>query len=146
MATQRIQNYANHRHNPKMSGIGFLFLLLAIVSFTLRWFYIGGRYTMALGIIGLIGAIQILLSISRVYITKLQDRIIKLEMRVRGMTLLTPAQQATLARLTKAQVVALRFASDQELPGLVERADREQLSADQIKQAITNWAPDWDRT
>ena len=146
MATQKIQNYANHRHNPKMSGIGFLFLLLAIVSFVLRWFYIGGRYTMALGIIGLIGAVQILLSISRVYITKLQDRIIKLEMRVRGTAVLTPAQQATLARLTKAQVVALRFASDAELPALVDRADREKLSADQIKQAITTWVPDWDRT
>jgi len=146
MATQKIQNYANHRHNPKMSGIGFLFLLLAIVSFALRWFYIGGRYTMALGIIGLIGAVQILLSISRVYITKLQDRIIKLEMRVRGAAVLTPAQQATLARLTKAQVVALRFASDAELPALVDRADREKLSADQIKQAITTWVPDWDRT
>ena len=146
MATQKIQNYANHRHNPKMSGIGFLFLLLAIVSFVLRWFYIGGRYTMALGIIGLIGAVQILLSISRVYITKLQDRIIKLEMRVRGAAVLTPAQQAALARLTKAQVVALRFASDAELPALVDRADREKLSADQIKQAITTWVPDWDRT
>jgi len=146
MATQKIQNYANHRHNPKMSGIGFLFLLLAIVSFVLRWFYIGGRYTMALGIIGLIGAVQILLSISRVYITKLQDRIIKLEMRVRGTAVLTPAQQAALARLTKAQVVALRFASDAELPALVDRADREKLSADQIKQAITTWVPDWDRT
>jgi hypothetical protein len=129
-----------------MSGIGFMFLLLSIVSLVLRWFQIGGRYTMALGLIGLIGAVLILLAISRVYTTKLQDRVIKLEMRVRAMTLLTPAQQAVLARLAKPQVVALRFASDPELPSLVERADREKLSADQIKQAITNWVPDWDRT
>ena len=140
------QSYANHRHNPQMSGIGFMFLLLSIVSLVLRWFQIGGRYTMALGLIGLIGAVLILLAISRVYTTKLQDRVIKLEMRVRAMTLLTPAQQAVLARLAKPQVVALRFASDPELPSLVERADREKLSADQIKQAITNWVPDWDRT
>jgi hypothetical protein len=145
MATQT-QTYASHRHNPKMTGIGFLFLLLAIVSFVLRWFQIGGRYTMALGLIGLIGAVQILLLISRVYTTKLQDRVIKLEMRVRTMTLLTPAQQVVLGRLTKAQLVALRFAGDDELPALVERADREKLTADQIKQAITNWVPDWDRT
>jgi UDP-N-acetylmuramyl pentapeptide phosphotransferase/UDP-N-acetylglucosamine-1-phosphate transferase len=146
MATPKSQNYANHRHNPKMSGIGFLFLLIAAVSFALRWFYIGGRYTMALGMFCVLGALWMLLSISRVYTTKLQDRIIKLEMRVRGMTLLTSAQQGVLARLSKSQIVALRFASDQELPGLVERADREKLSADQIKQAITNWVPDWDRT
>jgi len=42
--------------------------------------------------------------------------------------------------------VALRFASDAELPALLERADREQLSSDQIKKAIKNWVPDWDRT
>jgi hypothetical protein len=143
MATQ---NYANHRHNPKMTGFGMAFLLMAIVAFPLRWFEIGGRYTMAIGLFGLMGSLFVLLSISRVYTTKLQDRIIKLEMRVRAMTLLTPAQQAVLARLEKPQVVALRFASDAELPALVERADREKLSSDQIKQAITNWLPDSDRT
>jgi hypothetical protein len=88
----------------------------------------------------------VLLSISRLYITRLQDRIIKLEMRVRCATLLSPAQQAVAARLKKAQIVALRFASDEELPGLLEQADREQLSADQIKRAIKNWVPDMDRT
>jgi hypothetical protein len=146
MAAEKAQNYANHRHNPKMSGIGFLFLAIALVGFALRWFYIGGRYTMAIGVFGVLGALWMLLSISRVYTTKLQDRVIKLEMRVRGVTLLTPAQQAILTRLTKAQVIALRFASDAELPALVERADREKLTADQIKKAITNWVPDWDRT
>jgi hypothetical protein len=143
MATQ---NYANHRHNPRMSGIGFMFLGLSIVAFALRWFQIGGHYTMALGLFGLLGALFMLLSMSRVYTTKLQDRIIKLEMRVRGAALLTPAQQAMLARLTKPQIVALRFASDAELPGLVERADREKLAGEDIKKAIQNWVPDWDRT
>ena len=143
MATQ---TYANHRHNPKMTGIGLLFLLMAIVAFPLRWFEIGGRYTMAIGLFGLMGSLFMLLSVSRVYTTKLQDRIIKLEMRVRCATLLTPAQQAALARLEKPQIVALRFASDAELPALLERAEREKLSADQIKQAITHWLPDSDRT
>jgi hypothetical protein len=123
-----------------------MFVLLGVVGFVLRWFGIGGRYAMALGVAGLIAAIQVLLTISRVYTTKLQDRIIKLEMRVRGMTLLTPAQQVILARLSRPQVVALRFASDAELPALVEQADREKLTADQIKRAIKNWVPDFDRT
>jgi len=139
------QDYATHRHNPTLSAIGFLFLLVAVVAFTLRWFEIGGRYTMALGLLGLIASIQMLLSISRVYITKLQDRIIKLEMKVRGMTLLTPAQQAILARLSKPQIVALRFASDAELAALVEQADREKMTAEQIKRTIKNWVPDFDR-
>lgn len=140
------QDYATHRHNPKLTGVGFMFVVLAVVGFALRWFGIGGRYAMALGVAGLIAAIQVLLTISRVYTTKLQDRIIKLEMRVRGMTLLTPAQQVILARLSRPQVVALRFASDAELPALVEQADREKLTADQIKRAIKNWVPDFDRT
>lgn len=140
------QDYATHRHNPRLTGVGFMFVLLGVVGFVLRWFGIGGRYAMALGVAGLIAAIQVLLTISRVYTTKLQDRIIKLEMKVRGMTLLTPAQQVILARLSRPQVVALRFASDAELPALVEQADREKLTADQIKRAIKNWVPDFDRT
>src|SRR5947207_15350202 len=99
MATQ---TYANHRHNPKMSGIGFMFLFVSIVAFVLRWFQIGGRYRMPLGLIGRIGAVPILLAISRVYTTKLQDRSIQLAMRVRALGLLTPARQARSARLTKA--------------------------------------------
>src|SRR5947207_15324323 len=103
MATQ---TYANHRHNPKMTGITGGFFLISLVGFGLRWFQIGGRYSMAAGLVGVLGAIWMLLSISRVYITKLQDRIIKLEMRVRAMSVLSPAQQAVMASLAKPQIVA----------------------------------------
>jgi hypothetical protein len=140
------QDYATHRHNPKLTAIGFLFLMISLVAFVLRWFEIGGRYTMALGLLGLIASILMLLLISRIYTTKLQDRIIRLEMKVRAMTVLTPAQQAILARLDRPQVISLRFASDAELPALVEQADREKLSAEQIKRAIKNWVPDFHRT
>jgi len=140
------QDYATHRHNPKLTGIGFLCLLISVVAVALRRFAIGGRYTMALGLLGLIASILVLLQISRSYTTRLQDRIIRLEMKVRGMTVLTPAQQAILERLSKPQVIALRFASDGELGPLVEQADREKLSADQIKRAIRNWVPDFERT
>jgi Family of unknown function (DUF6526) len=140
------QSYATHRHNPKPTGIGFLFVLLALVAFSLRWFEIGGRAMFAAGLLSLSASIVVLLSISRSYTTRLQDRIIKLEMRLRCAQLLSGAQQATLNRLSNPQIVALRFASDEELPGLLERAERERLTADQIKQAIKNWLPDLDRT
>jgi membrane protein YdbS with pleckstrin-like domain len=143
MATQ---TYATHRHNPKMTGIGFMFVLLAIVAFGLRWFYIGGRYMSAAGLAALIGAVIVLLLISREYTTRLQDRIIKLEMRVRGGQLLSAQQQAALSRLSRPQIVALRFASDAELPALLERADREHLTPEQIKRAIKDWVADLDRT
>jgi hypothetical protein len=123
-----------------------LFVLIAIVALGLRWFNIGGRATFAVGLAALIGAVIVLLLISRLFITRLQDRIIKLEMRVRGTQLLSPQQQAALSRLSKPQIVALRFASDAELPALLEQAEREHFTADQIKRAIRNWVADLDRT
>ena len=53
---------------------------------------------------------------------------------------------AALSRLSRSQVVALRFASDAELPALLERAEREHLTGDQIKRAIKDWVADLDRT
>jgi len=67
-------------------------------------------------------------------------------MQLRCASLLTPPQQAVVARLGKPQLVALRFASDGELWPLAERAERERLTPDQIKRAITNWVADLERT
>lgn len=143
MATQ---SYETHRHSPHLTGAGFTLLLLGAVLLGLRWFGIGGRVTFAAGLAAIMAAELVLLAISRVYTTKLQDRIIKLEMKVRLASFGVPALQAAAARLSNAQLVALRFASDEELPVLLERAERERLTADQIKRAIKNWQPDLDRT
>jgi Family of unknown function (DUF6526) len=140
------QTYATHRHNPRMTGIGFVLVLIAGIAFAARGYGIGGHVSMGIGLFGLVAAELVLLGISREYITRLQDRVIKLEMKLRGAEVLAPAQQAILARLDKRQVIALRFAPDDELPALVEQAEREKLSADQIKRAIRNWRPDLDRT
>jgi Family of unknown function (DUF6526) len=140
------QTFDTHAHRPLATGIGYLCLAIAIAGFVLRWFMIGGRYTMALGLGGLIGTNLVLLQISRRYTTKLQDRIIRTEMRLRAAALLTPEQQRLLSSLTMKQIVALRFASDPELAPLVERAAREQLPPVAIKRAIRNWIPDLDRT
>jgi len=134
-----MQCYENHRHNPKLTRAGFLLLLVSMVGFALRFFGIGGHHTMALGLGALWATVLVLLLISRVYTTALQDRIIKLEMALRTSALLSPEQQRTFQTLTKPQVIALRFASDDELPVLVERAARESMSADRIKRAITTW-------
>lgn len=135
------QTYATHRHRAWLTDIGFLFWLIAVVGF-----FFGARPAGRIAVAGgFAGAIFALLWISRSYTVRLQDRIIKLEMRLRC-ALLTPQQQAIVSRLSKAQLMALRFASDAELGPLAERAERERLTADQIKRAITTWVPDLDRT
>ena len=90
------QTYATHRHNPRLTGIGFLFVLVAIVAFVLGWFDVGGRAMIAAGLAGLIGAIIVLLLISRLYTTALQDRIIRLEMRLRLRDMLQRIQHARI--------------------------------------------------
>jgi hypothetical protein len=139
-----MQSYKNHAHRPMLTAVGYWFVGVALISFMLRWRATGDR--LFIGLFALSAAVIVLLHISRRYTTRLQDRIIKLEMRVRTAALLTPEQQRLLMQLHNKQIAALRFASDAELPALVERAAREKLKPDAIKRAVQNWTPDLDRT
>jgi hypothetical protein len=94
----------------------------------------------------LLFAIAPLVGIARWYIVKLQDRIIMLEMKVRAAEVLAAGQDALLAKLSPKQIVALRFASDDELGPLLERAVRENLPPKEIKALIRIWRPDLHRT
>ena len=85
------QSYANHAHRPTATIVGYVFLIVALIAFGLRWFEIGGRRASAIGLFAIICSVATLLAISRLYITRLQDRIIRLEMRVRGAALLNHA-------------------------------------------------------
>jgi hypothetical protein len=74
-----------------------------------------------------------------------QDRVIRLEERLRLASLVTPSELIELESLTMRQYTALRFASNAELPDLARRAIREKLTSRQIKEAIVAWRPDYDR-
>jgi hypothetical protein len=78
----------------------------------------------------------------RVYSLRVQDRLIRLEERLRIATL---APAADVNRLSIAQLIALRFASDAELPALVTRTLAENLDAKAIKGGIRAWRPDFAR-
>lgn len=124
-----------------IAGVFTIVALALLIHATL----FDGPY-LALGALLLGLAVTVLVSISRIYIVKLQDRIIMLEMKVRCAELLPAGHDARLNELTPKQVVALRFASDEELGPLLDRAVREKLPPAEIKKAITRWRPDYLRT
>jgi hypothetical protein len=141
MAEQPTQNFANHAFRPTLSAWAAGLSLLAVVCFLVEMFR--RPSLLALGLLAVAASAAVLTAISRIYIVRLQDRIIRLEMRLRLGRL---GRDADFARLTHRQLVALRFAPDAELPALIDRALAERLDSKQIKQAIRDWHGDYYRT
>jgi hypothetical protein len=84
-----------------------------------------------------------LAGVARSSALRVQDRIIRLEEQLRYQRLLTAELLAASGALTIKQIIALRFASDAELPALMQRTLSEHLEPKAIKQAVTNWRPDY---
>jgi hypothetical protein len=94
---------------------------------------------------GIVMSIVLLMAVgkARAHSIVAQDRIIRLEEKLRYQSLLPPDLLARSQALTVKQIIALRFASDAELPALVKRALDENLDPKTIKQSITTWRPDY---
>jgi hypothetical protein len=138
------QSFASHAHRPVPTLVAGAFTLAAIILSVGAWAL--GWPTLAPAVVSLACGAAVLVSISRIYIIKLQDRIILTEMKIRCAELLPHGEDARLAELSTKQIVALRFAPDEELGPLLERAVREKLPPVEIKRAIKRWRPDHLRT
>jgi len=91
----------------------------------------------------LIVAVALLSVAARLQALKAQDRVIRLEERMRYATVLSPELANRASALRTGQMIALRFASDEELSDLVERTlNREFATNKDIKKAIVRWRPD----
>ena len=139
------QNYSNHARRPPLLYLAGAFLSTAAT--------LGGGYllvvdfsagTLALLVVAACTTISLLFA--RRFSTGVQDRVIRLEERLRLERILPDELKGEIEHLTTAQLIALRFASDAELPGLVRRVLAGELTSQKsIKQAIKAWRPDHQR-
>lgn len=141
------QNYKNHaRLDPPMHLFVFpvaIFNVIAAIAATIHdW--PDHRYLHLWWIIVSL-AFLVLAFKCRVNDLKLQDRIIRLEERLRLAALLPAADQSRINQLTTRHLIALRFASDAELPTLVEKCLAQNLDPKAIKQTIATWRGDYHR-
>jgi hypothetical protein len=138
------QTYANH----VKYDVVFHFILLPVALILLIGSLIGlfrhpGFHSVHQ--LALVVVFVLILGRIRAFPVGVQDRVIRLEEKLRLMAVLQEPLRSRIGELQDTQLIALRFAPDEELPGLVKRAIDEKLSRTDIKKAIKNWRPDYDR-
>ena len=144
MAEQRPQAFENHvRRDP---AFHFFLMPLAFVLFVWAATHAvqhprDETIWMALMSIVIMCAVFLI----RIYSLKVQNRVIRLEERLRLKELLPAPLASRIGELTGGQLIALRFASDAEIPGLVSEALGKKMAPPDIKKAITTWRPDYHR-
>ncbi len=151
MSEKTPQTYANHtRFDPLFHFFLLPVFALGVILSLIHFFYHLRESDMRdnihsfLLIVLAVALLTLVLKV-RFYSLKLQDRIIRLEERLRLSQLLSEPLRSRIPELTEGQLCALRFASDAEVPKLVERALIEKLKRKDIKTAIQNWRPDYFR-
>ena len=135
------QSFKNHAmFDPPfhffLAPVGIFLLISAIVEVVRNPGWMTGIHVLVM--VWLI----VLMFKTRIYSLKVQDRVIRLEERLRLAALLPAALQPRISELSVDQLIGLRFASDAELPALVEKTLGGNLNRKQIKEAIQNWKPD----
>jgi uncharacterized membrane protein (DUF485 family) len=138
------QNYSNHvRWVPLFHFFVLPVLLANFFTSVFRWRFLGFSWGWLIGMLTAL-ALFILAVFARTFALKVQDRVIRIEERQRCERLLPAELKSRIEEITPRQFVALRFASDDELPGLVNKVLTDKISdAKSIKQLVKNWRGDY---
>jgi hypothetical protein len=138
------QDFKSHRrYDPAWHFVGATIVLLGFIGAVVHAVRHPDRM---LNWAGAVYALGVLLCIGRARAQTLvvQDRLIRLEQQLRLKGILAPALAGRINELTPKQLVGLRFASDAEVSGLVERCLNGQLAdGEAVKKEIKNWQADW---
>jgi hypothetical protein len=141
MSEKAPQSFKNHaRIDPPFHFILLTILvvnLVIVLCYTYRHLSIFTEWLVILSLGGFI-----LLGKLRSYPMKVQDRVIRLEERLRLQALAPAEWHAQIYRLTEDQLIGLRFASDDEVVELAKLALEQNLNRKQIKERIKTWRPD----
>jgi hypothetical protein len=139
-----MQNYKNHRRLvPTYHGLTWLPTLALLIGSIINLVNSSGENLYSASLIVLITLIIISLVIhARSFGLKAQDRAIRAEENLRHFIL---TGRPLDSRLTLGQVIALRFASDEEFPALAQRAAEASLSNKAIKKEVKVWRSDYHR-
>jgi hypothetical protein len=149
MPDNKPQSFANHtRRDPLFHFFilpVFVFaLLLTLIHFFAHFSHSDFRDNFHAFLLILLAIACLLLVFKvRLYSLKVQDRVIRLEERLRLTQLAQEPLRSRIPELTEDQLCGLRFASDAEVAKLAERALNEKLSRADIKKAIQTWRPDY---
>lgn len=136
------QTYKTHRRLVPAFHIGVLLSLLVYFLWSVYQLFNGFSVGALMGVLLSLALMTMAISL-RSQILRVQDRLIRLEMRLRLREGLPAALAARAAHLPVRQLVALRFASDEELPSLVQDVVDGKLTApNEIKQRIQQWQAD----
>lgn len=136
------QNFQNH---TKLVPAFHLFALPVLMANVIWMIVIFIRHLSFFNGFEVLFALAVLLAVlnARLFALTVQDRVIRLEMRLRMMEVLPVDLRGRIPEFTAGQLIALRFAGDAELPELARKTLDDKISDKKaIKKMVRNWQPD----
>ena len=143
----KTQNYLNHTRYYVPHHFIFLPVLAMLLIIGIRKAMIDEEHQLVWGLFSIIifCILYLAIMLRQHYALGNQDRIIRLEFRLRYFEVFGKSTDAVEKQLSFSQIAALRFADKDEFIHLINLALNKGLSADEIKRSIKDWQPDNDR-